>query len=247
MHRKINTIPESNGRWGMYESSIQNYEASFAPLNLRGSLEQLKRRNQSQPLYALDLMGAGQVMRDLKQEEIITAGVSATLTDTRNEASMMDDVSQGLDVIGGDIMTQTPWSKLDRWLRDKGLPGFDLIICRAQGGFEELPHYVSYYEVLFWKAFNLLSPDGGQLFTQVPVCEFETFHDEKKQWLQAVGQLPGVQFESKMCDEYYPHGSLEKYMTFDLMKVVRNQQDFNQDLTYNRHSIFPAKYSTKRG
>ncbi|KKW10910.1 MAG: hypothetical protein UY49_C0011G0007 [Microgenomates group bacterium GW2011_GWC1_49_7] len=148
---------EEGDSWRYKNFGLDSYLESF------GSLVKKEELEAKQHAVGLDLMGQGQILRDLD-----IRGVGVTLVDPRNTTQVLDDRAHQRDIISGDVLARQTYKKIEKWLSDGGLSGFNLVFIRPLGGTEALPknHPELYFTLLsrIWKMMD----SEAMLLTEVP-------------------------------------------------------------------------------
>lgn len=177
----------------IFDSKITDYEATFSKLLGQKSIRDLlqERQKRQEKTFTLDLMAAGQAVRDLANEERIDGGLSLTLTDIRDEQTKAIDSTKNLQVIEGNILYGSAWNQIHKWLQKQEISdkGFDLVICRPLCGFTTIPPNPRLFEMLLWRTISLLDPDGGMLLTETPTQLGSALTGR---WTKAINQYPGI-------------------------------------------------------
>ena len=104
-------------------STLEDYFEEFKDLNPEENLIK------NQPISMLELMGSGGAFNREGFE-----GVAVTLHDFR-----IDKSNPRVKVLKKNILLPEAWMMIGEWLKEKGLPGFDLILCTPEyKGFQSL-------------------------------------------------------------------------------------------------------------
>lgn len=187
-------------RWGIYESSLHDYELEFEPLfhGIDNPLARIihERRKQNKSAVVLELMGDGNVLRGLLPDR----GLAITLTDQRKQANREFDKLAQIDVIAGDVLNKKTWAQVLTWLQqvEGGAGKFNLIMERAYGGLVEFPVDPKFYETLMQNLWSVLSSENGLMVLQLP--------EELKKQVPSMAQryhIAGIQVDyvlEEMCD-----------------------------------------------
>lgn len=134
------------------------------------------------------------------------------------------------EIVEGDLYKTETWKKLQEAADQKTENGFDLIVCRPEGPFavrsrpvnsrsiadveDESQNREEIYVMLLEKAMNMLSPDHGLLFSQIP--GLNTPSDIKKEFWNSY-------IKKKEAEGYVFHFDSEADYPFETFAVERNQ------------------------
>lgn len=183
----------------------QSYEDSFAPflyeLGANTFSDYLSERKAlGKNTHVLDLFGGGYFLQDLDSVDSIT-GVRLEDIDERIEQELLTDV-QSLDlstrqfyqdqlsffqtlkrfdrreVIEGNLFRFKTWDQINTSMRNRGIPAFDMIVCRPVGPFMPRDYFdvngednrtlkITYLRLLR-NAYNLLGSNDGILMSEIP-------------------------------------------------------------------------------
>lgn len=176
--------------WKVRDTRQHSYQASFAEVlhgrTLSGLTTESKQRTRK--AFVLDLMGYGQVLRGLS----IDGGLAVALGDPRSEADKQWGRERNIEFIEGNILRRSAWNKMQRWIDLQGTDDkkFDLILCRAVRGLDDLTDKKEVHIILLQRAWQMLSPNGGTLLTQIQ----EHLFDEVlvNRWVRLLNQTEGV-------------------------------------------------------
>lgn len=180
--------------WGIYNSSIEDYEGyfkSFLEMSFRSFIDQ--RRVQKGKVFCLDVMGT---LRFSDYSEV-DGEAAMTLLDFRTEEEKSLDANQNRSVFAGNLVKHQPWDEAERFIQthdDTAFQGFDLITCRPVSGWNTIRGNVykdsPETDVLEWVVYqrmaNLLSPHGGTMTVQP-----SGFHDNQE-WFEAIRRDPHI-------------------------------------------------------
>lgn len=170
-------------RWNQYESSFLAYSLHFyrSGFDIRKFLE-----NRANPVV-VDFLGAGQALRDLKNEGLIHSGASVTLNDFRSKINpeLIDqDLQNNLELIAGNVMSNSTWHKLDTWLTKQNQKiltpdivdkeKIDLGMCNPGIGFFTFLHVwpsmrMFMVDRLCWQVAERLNPDSGVFISDLAI------------------------------------------------------------------------------
>lgn len=159
---------DAGRRWSAtWKEGVLSYQSFFGRVfetPFRDFL--IGRRQEGKNTFVLDLMSPGAVLHQLP----IQGGLAVSLGDGRTDEEKMADRENGIDLATGNVLLIEPWKKIHSWLFQHNIDGFDLILCRPDGGLDPsyIPEIKGVYYSLINRAWNVLSPDNGVLLTQVP-------------------------------------------------------------------------------
>jgi len=153
--RKLNRDLSYQDEWGLQDSSLESYLASFKDIITQDELVQIIDKNKGYQA-TLDLMGSGSAWEDTSVDAIL----GVTLSDK-------DYSIDRRTVLGGDVLSKKTWKRIRSYLNDKELEGFNIITCRPEGGIHTLPDNKDLFGYLLSEAVSLLH-EGGVLLTQLP-------------------------------------------------------------------------------
>jgi len=210
---------EARGQqWGVYGRGITSYERSFNS-TLIPSLRQfvLERSQFSRGCMALDLMGPGQVLRELT-ESGLQSGIAQTLSDTRTPEQGKWDEEHGITLVTGDLLVGLTWKKIRGSLQEtrKTFPYFDLIVCRPLHGLKFITERVDRHFSLLNRAYRLLNPNGGALLTQM--TDGDLIEISYLSWVERLNRLRGLTAEVSVPDFPDPKAILTPSLTIVRLK-----------------------------
>lgn len=176
-----------------YEESFRFFGRDLLHPTGRGFLRRFleKKTAIGQPTFYLDLAGGdGRGMRDLARSRLITAGLTANLTDLRTNEQKAFDMQNGLCLVSGDLLRREAWNAIDSWLEIQSMKFgkevyFDLITAWPGGAYNFNPNrYTRHvlhgtpppaeaYVVLLKRVINRLAYRNGLLLAQVPASLYE--------------------------------------------------------------------------
>lgn len=158
--------PSSVQPWMYDNSGCADYDEELGVL-FGGSIEAYAklRKDTYGSLVVMDLMGHGQVLRELP----VSAGVALALGDGRDDVTRESDNFKNIDTICGDILSKKTWEKTAEWVRNQKIEGIDIVLCRPIGGYNMLTDDPNIFHYLISNVWSLLSPNNGMLAAEVPV------------------------------------------------------------------------------
>ncbi|MBI2410791.1 MAG: hypothetical protein HYV32_02790 [Candidatus Kerfeldbacteria bacterium] len=168
--RAVITAEKSEkGKWGIYGEGKFSYTQTFEKLLDGRSLDDLirEKREKTDTVVALDLMGEGQVLREVD----IDAGLAVTLVDRRSSEKKQIDMEKDIDMITDNVVYKSTWRQIEGWVaRSTKKRGLDFIFCRPIGGIYTLPKDdMDLYYYLVQQMWNMLSPENGMILSQAPL------------------------------------------------------------------------------
>lgn len=183
--------------WGFYDGNRASYWENFKMLYQDGETFEsnlIAGRQNGQRVCALDLMGAGTILRELP----IDAGLAVTLADTRTQIQIDADAERGFYIVEGwgiggeksrDILSKHTWGNIRRWLQEMGFAGAREAFCRPIAGFNDLPRDLATFSWLLQQAYSCLDPRGGELLSSVP----RRFGSPLRSWIDNVATPHNLQ------------------------------------------------------
>lgn len=185
-----------------------SYDSTFVDLLQKDGVDTFqgllkKRKTENKPAQVLDLFGSGYFLHDLDAVDDITAvrlkdtdevyrKVTSLGRDTGTTEFSRNIATRALErldrlkawgkrkTIEGNLYHRKTWADLVTDMQSRGIPSFDLIVCRPEGAFDtnkimELEDnldnnyrpYAYIYLQLLDRAYSLCSV-GGQIFTEIP-------------------------------------------------------------------------------
>ena len=188
---------ESSDFWDWYDpvptESTKSYDSYFKELLMGENVSTFhewatQRRNNGQSMHVADLMGPGNFIQIADVDSIL----AVTLLDMRTQQEEESN-NEKLKIIeldphthnlrhrqSGNLYAGITWKKMGDYLENNQLQGFDLMVCRPGLPFQRTAGIsgfdsktleetaLSIYTQLLTRAYKLLSPDQGTLFTQLP-------------------------------------------------------------------------------
>ncbi len=180
---------QKDGRktWGVYHNGISSYDERFACVLENGSFEQLVKPG----WIALDCFAPTSFLRDLGRKTPLRGGVAIALTDTRRPEEKTEDCQRRIVQVEANFYIGDWRFEVDKFLREHGRLGFDLITCAPVGGwigsnecgFAHSPPR----EQLYWTANELwkLLDNRGKLFIAYVTHEQDWLAD----WVNKITSL----------------------------------------------------------
>lgn len=165
-------------------------------------------------VFTLDLLGFGWVFLDLPVDRALSVGLT-NLAPTKGEGN----IDQRIQMIAGDIYSKKTWKKVADWLNSQEGPDkkFKLILCRPVGAITMVPESLGLLYYFLSSMYELLSNDGGIIFTEVPLFA----HGAIQEWAKTVNRYTGIEI-SYSLDDYFGKG--EKFDKSVLkMKLVKKK------------------------
>ncbi|MDA1079937.1 MAG: hypothetical protein O2840_04605 [bacterium] len=151
---------EGNKPWAVYGSGLNEFARTFRGLP-HGDIKEIMGDRPN--AHILEVMGDGQVCRELDD---VSGGVALTAADSRGESQKSFDEKYGLGLVSGNIISSMTWSKARKYMREHGIPGFDLAVARPVGGLdlENSLNSPKILQLLMQRMWTLLRPNGILLF-----------------------------------------------------------------------------------
>lgn len=128
------------------------------------------RRSAGKNTHLLELFGSGQILDNPSAADSITG---IRLTDKRYTDRTRSRPAHH-DVVSGDIYDNDTWVKLTTHMKEKNIPSIDIAVCTPVGGWGSWANvypasvYMSIFYPLLQHVYNVLSPDEGTLYSEVP-------------------------------------------------------------------------------
>ena len=153
--------------WTTFNSPIKDYQFYFRDVFHQDFASFLQSRTKDgKDANVLNLMGQGETLMQLP----LQAGLALTLGDGRSDGQKAIDQARNIDVVEGNILFIPTWKAMKKKMEMNGISSFGLILCRPDGGL--WPEFIPYVEGLYYRllnrAWDVLSPDGGVLLTELP-------------------------------------------------------------------------------
>jgi len=150
-----------------YESSMRaTIEGLGRPFDPEYFSNLLKaRRANHQSTHVLDLMGSGYFLKDQKVADSITGLRLEPLQLTDGQINRYGTRAE----VVGDIFDPQTWENLKRNMKERRIPGFDLIVMRPEGGWQQhdfgsTDAQATSLVTILSKALSLLNPSGEIYF-----------------------------------------------------------------------------------
>lgn len=207
-------------KWTFWNSSPFDYELTeggisvfktVLPEGISGFVNERKAKGQK--VYVADLLSTPAMLTHLD----IDGGVAIGLGNPPLEEFQHVMTQKDISYISGNVLTRKPWIDLNKWRIKHEIPGFDLIISRAQmhpRHHRFIPNHPKVYFSLLNRAWQLLNPNQGTLVSDIPKFEPEASVDngEIEKWLKALEQN-NIEF---------------KYSEYFAIKLVRHQNSLER-------------------
>ncbi len=155
--RRLNKELSADDQWGLQDSDLESYLASFQQLITQEEILRLVDEKKG-PIIVLDLMGSGKAWETIESAKILA--VSLSDKDTEPSARRY--------TIGGDVLSKTTWKRIHEWLKINKCSGFDIITCRPEGGIHTIPDEKALFAYLLKNLVEILNRNGGILLSQLP-------------------------------------------------------------------------------
>ncbi len=174
--------------WGIMSRGIEEYESAFFhvfPFTIREFLTERSHRNESTSV--LDFMGFGTIFYEAIEKDIpFSHGVSVSLTRFEHRSIRRENDDNKVMHLGGNILEESLWEKLDETIRTYNIPRFGLIVWAACGGVhpEFITDSVYVYEEIFARLWSRLSKQNGTLLVEVPPHIIHNHSIEYQKWKQ---------------------------------------------------------------
>lgn len=210
--------------------SAHSYEYTFKDfLPQKTSFEKLIAERPKGKRNVLDLFGSGYFIQDLGSFDHLVGARQTNVDDIwirglqkRNHPSDAKDIlylqrARGMKnrtIIPGNLYTQAPWRRIRNLMHKQHIPSFDLITCRPEGAFDQ--HHIgssAHFESkafgqiflpMFLRAYDLLSPSGGMLFTQIP--EIPDAENIMNRFISHAQNISGIEVKFADRDTFHmPH------------------------------------------
>lgn len=203
------------GKWRFWNSSPFDYELTeggisvfktVLPEGISGFVNE--RRSKGQKVFVVDLLSTPAMLTHLN----IDGGVAIGLGNPPLKELQHTMSQKNISYIPGNILTKKPWIGLSEWKKEHQIPGFDLIISRAQmhpKHHKFIPNRPEVYFSLLNRAWKLLNPNEGTLVFDIPIFESGAPVDNNgiEKWLNILKQ----------------NGIESKYSEYSALKLVRRQ------------------------
>lgn len=164
--KNVAFVEREHGRPWMYDDSgVEAYNECLGVL-FDGSIAGYasKRKQKEGKLIAMDLMGHGQVLRELD----VTAGLAVALGDSRVDMLKELDRKMNIDLIEGDVLSKKTWVNINSWVESQEGDGLDLVLCRPVGGYNMLPDSPDIFYYFLANIWQKLSSNNGVIAAELP-------------------------------------------------------------------------------
>ena len=199
----INERQNLTGWYPFHSEDPSSYDLSFKRVLGETAISDLlkDRKAKGRTTFVLDVMSPGNILRGLSKLQPLDGGVSITLGDGRTHLAIERDSASNLSVIEGNILLKRTWRKAQEWIDQQGVDGFDLIMCRAVGGFDSIPINDDLYYYLLNRAWVMLSGQRGIILTQIPIGCWKVGVGE---WVENINMIQGIEavYGPKRGDEH---------------------------------------------
>jgi hypothetical protein len=182
--------------WKYYGRGIDDYGDVFkGVLNGLDFRKFLAEFSKNRPVFSLDAMGDGQVIREIAASDHMESrgGIALTLTDMRDDTGTgllrQFDRDHRISVVTGNVWAGSSWRKVRSVAGQfEDFHGFDLIFLVPVGAWSTssdwyyIPHLGLQY-LLTSKLWQLLSPRGGVLFASFPPSKNDCYWNDFSSWV----------------------------------------------------------------
>jgi hypothetical protein len=211
------TSPYAYNRFFGQALGGESFEARFA-----------RRKAKGKPVHVADFFGSGVYPRELKDVDTIT-GIRLQNLPVKKIPDNYPDMKW--DEVLGDLFLPRTWAKIRKNMRDRKIPGFDIITLRPEGPLtylfsrkyvlkgsdRERQMFFSGTNSLLRKIWKVLSPDQGELYVQITQEIRES--PEFNAWLKSLHEQ---QIEVGVFHEVLaPKTVNSKAVVSDFLKIVR--------------------------
>lgn len=163
--------------WGIHDSNIADYDATFYDLLHGRSLADLMGERAEQtgrPPVVVDLLSSPAALRSMAavlghQHGTTIEGISVALTDKRLTEQRNRDTMQGIQHVAGDVVQGQTRRQFRHALDGRTA---DLVIERGIMGLAFLPDHPQFYAFALDAIWSVLHRDGGQMFVQLHAAKF---------------------------------------------------------------------------
>jgi len=174
------TIKKGKENW-LYDYTSPNtiwaYEKTFQNIIDQPWDEFLKEQKERHGLTAaMDFMGGGSCFNDLQWLDkklavrLLDNGPNSLFQLPPQEKERLLEV----DVIAGDVLSKNTWKEISLWVeKETQGRGFDLILSRPIGGLLHITFNIDTWYFLIENLWSLLDNDGGALYTQLPLPNYD--------------------------------------------------------------------------
>lgn len=209
-------------------SDLYSYADTFRKVSGRNwpafLTEQKERQGENS---VLDLMGSGSIFVDLPADNKLAVALH------KRHYFLIDDqrvpLPKGLDVIEGDVLSRSTWQRIMEWKEGHTSGnGFDLILCRPNGG---LAYTTSNPDVLYFlieQIYELLNRENGTLYTQLPRSKTnERISPEIREWLKLLETTEGIKI--RFDDNSFHFHDQEKWgYDYAVLRLQRSSESPDQ-------------------
>jgi hypothetical protein len=164
--RSRKTKIRHEGKWGIYDSPVYDYEITFSPILGRSRISDLLKYKPSP--VVVDLMASSRALRtlfrDLPQRDTFGIALSIGSVRTKKEKSM--DKARGIRVVNGNLNRPRTLERARKLLGGRKV---DLVMARPVAGLDHLINHPLNYAVIGRKLWSMLDENGAMLL-QLPAA-----------------------------------------------------------------------------
>lgn len=174
------------GKWDIHDSRLHEYDYTFKhvlPMPLKHLLI-LAAEGKPKPAI-LDLMASEAVVREAVALGF-RYGLAVSLGMTHDDVPALNGAV--VETVNKDLIEQLAWLEIKDRMALNGVPSFDVILCRPEGGLMHITNSQAIHFELLQRAWRMLSSDNGHLLFQIP---FGTYHFAHN-YFDELGKVPGL-------------------------------------------------------
>ena len=208
--------------WDFFHETTESHQDSFQrvfPIGIREHIRQ--RLAENGVCYAFDVMGPGTAISHTG----LTEGLALTLN------TGLAKVSPEISVIDGDVNLRRNWRRAHSWLKERNIPGFDLVVFRPLFGLRFLPFNPRGHFALLQRMWSVLNPNGGVLLAE----GHRVFSDDMQVLLTSWDKTNAI--------EYSAHFPPKNYVDF-LLRLTKHPDSPKMLPTPSREDIIEAQPSS---
>jgi hypothetical protein len=162
-------INEQRDIWPV-DGFCTDYSSAFSPLLDGSTIEKQMqaRKAAGLPVNVLDLFGSGIFFKDFS---LVDSSTGVRLTDSGTHESPQAQDQTKWSLVTGDLLSFQTWINLHQNLLTRSIQLLDFITIRpfyGIGGIEGNTGGYFNYMMLVRRAYQLLNPDGGMMYVQLP-------------------------------------------------------------------------------
>lgn len=211
--------------WEFTGSHVGDYDRSFEAVlggrTIAGCVIERARYTQERP-FVLDVLStpAAPVSLALQVEAAGVAmhGISASLTDRRNDRAKSEDLLLGVQHVAGDLATHQGRHRLRRVLAGRKA---DVILERGVGGLRTFPQHPLFVSIALCALWDTLRSDGGRMIVQLPLDSHM-----KDMGAEPTAHLAASLEEMRFCLTYGREGTpVDGSVVMPTLNIVRRPQD----------------------